>query len=78
MGIDAQELPAGLLTSGSTRRPDYVILTDLAPSIARLAGVDMDDASIEGRAVEDRPSAKAGAHRRVDLVDSEAAALFRE
>lgn len=78
VGIRAAEHPPGLLVSGSTRRSGYVLLADLTPSIARLAGVELDEASIEGRAVEPRPSSRSGAALRSDLVKGEAAALFRD
>ena len=60
LGIKATELEPGYLTSGNTRRAGYVLLTDLAPSIAKLAGVELDEASIEGRAVERRDGPPTG------------------
>lgn len=78
LAIRAPEHPRGLLTSGNTRRAGYVLLTDVAPSIARLAGVEMDEASIEGRAVEVRRSDRSSVELREDLIDGEAAALFRD
>jgi len=78
VGIRAAEHPPGLLTSGSTRRAGYLLLTDLTPSIARLAGVDMDEGSIEGRAVERRSSSLSPSERREELVAGEAAGLFRD
>lgn len=78
LGIRAKELPAGLLTSGSTRRPGYVLLTDLAPSIAALAGGDMDEGSLEGRRVQVEADGRTGAERRHHLVEAEAAAVFRD
>jgi hypothetical protein len=78
LGIKAAELEPGYLTSGNTRRAGYVLLTDLAPSIAKLAGVELDEASIEGRAVERRDGPADGAARRAELVDAEAAARFRD
>jgi hypothetical protein len=78
LGIHAPELPPGLLTSGNTRRAGYVLLTDLAPSIARLAGVDLDEGSIEGRAVERRDGPASGTGRRDELVAGEDAARFRD
>jgi Flp pilus assembly pilin Flp len=55
-----------------------VLLTDLTPTIAHLAGVELDEASIEGRAVERRDGPDDGAARRATLVDAEAAARFRD
>lgn len=78
LGIRAEELPAGLLTSGSTRRAGYVLLTDLAPSIAALAGVGMDEGSLEGRRVQVEADGRSGAERRHHLVEAEAAAVFRD
>jgi hypothetical protein len=78
VGIRAAEHPPGLLTSGSTRREGYVVLTDLAPTIASLVGVDLDEGSIEGREVEVRSTSGDAADRFDVLVDGEAAALFRD
>lgn len=78
VGIRASDHPAGFLTSGNTRREGYVLLTDLAPSIARLVGVEMDEASIEGRAMEAQASSASGRARRDELVAGEEAALFRD
>lgn len=78
LGIRARELEPGLLTSGNTRRAGYVLLTDLAPTIADLVGVDIDEGSIEGRSVERRAGPGTGAARRAELVDGEAAARFRD
>lgn len=78
LGIRAEELPLGLLTSGNTRRPGYVLLTDVAPSIAQLAGVELDDADLEGRPVESRTGHGSGAQRIEELADGEAAAIFRD
>jgi hypothetical protein len=78
LGIKAPELEPGFLTSGNTRRAGYVLLADLTPTIAELAGVELDEASIEGRTVERRDGPATGAARRADLVDAEAAAQFRD
>lgn len=78
LAIRAAEHPRGLLVSGNTSREGYVLLTDVAPSIARLAGAEMDEASIEGRAVEARASDRSSTDLREQLVDGEAAALFRD
>ena len=73
-----RSIEPGFLTSGNTRRAGYVLLTDLTPTIANLAGVELDEASIEGRAVERRDGPATGAARRAELVDAEAAARFRD
>lgn len=78
LGIKAAELEPGLLTSANTRRAGYVLLADLTPTIAELAGVDLDEASIEGRVVERRGGQRDGAERRDVLVHAEAAARFRD
>ena len=78
LGIHASEYEPGFLTSGNTRRAGYVLLTDLTPTIANLAGVELDEASMEGRAVERRDGPATGAARRAELVDAEAAARFRD
>ena len=78
LGIHASEFEPGFLTSGNTRRAGYVLLTDLTPTIANLAGVELDEASMEGRAVERRDGPATGAARRAELVDAEAAARFRD
>jgi hypothetical protein len=76
--IRAGEHPAGLLSSGNTRRPGYVVLTDVAPSIAALAGVTLDVGGIEGRPVESHPGHGSAVERRDTLVRGEAAARFRD
>lgn len=78
LGIRARELPPGFLTSASTRRDGYVLLTDLAPTIAELVGVDVDEGSIEGRAMEARSASRVAEGRIDALVDGEAAGLFRD
>ncbi len=78
VGISAPEVPAGYLTSGNTRRTGYLLLTDVAPSIASLVGVELDEGAIEGRTAELRGSSATGAQRRNQLVDGETAALFRD
>ncbi len=78
VGIRAAEHPAGLLTSGNTRRAGYLLLTDLAPTIARLVGVEMDEGGIEGRTAEGRTSSLSARERRDQLVTGEAAGLFRD
>jgi hypothetical protein len=78
VGVRAAELSPGLLTSGSTRRDGYVVLTDVAPTIAGLLDVELDEASLEGRSMEGRPSDRSVEARIDSLVDGEAAALFRD
>lgn len=78
LGVRAAEMPPGFLTSGNTRRAGYVLVTDLAPTIAHLMSVELDEASIEGRAVEPRRGPPLASDRRAELVDGEAAARFRD
>ena len=78
LGIRARELSPGFLTSASTRREGYVLITDIAPTIAELVGVDLDEASIEGRSAEASSSRRSAADRIDALVDGEAAGLFRD
>ena len=77
-GIRAREFPPGFLTSGTTRREGYVLLADIAPTLAAVAGVPMPDAGIEGRAMQARSSSLSGPDRRAELARGEAAALFRD
>lgn len=78
VGIRAPEVAPGLLTSGNTRRPGYVLLADLAPSIAELAGTQLDDGAIEGRPVESRAGHGSASDRLEELISGESAALFRD
>ncbi len=78
LGIRAPGFGPGLLTSGTTRRDGYALLVDLAPSIASLADVDMDAATLEGRPVEFREDARSPAERRHDLAVAEERARFRD
>jgi hypothetical protein len=77
-GIRAREHPPGLLSSGNTRRPGYAVLTDVAPSIAALAGVTLDVGGIEGRPVESHSGHGSAVERRNTLVRGDAAARFRD
>lgn len=78
LGIHAREFPAGLLVSGSTRQDGHVVLADVTPSIAALAGADIDEGALEGRAVE-RGATGGSAQDRLDaLVEADAVARFRD
>jgi hypothetical protein len=77
-GIRAVEHPPGLLTSANTRQSGYVLLTDVAPTIAALAGADLDVGGIEGRPVESRRGHGSALDRRDGLVRGQSAALFRD
>ena len=78
LGIRAPGYPPGLLTSGSTRRAGFVVLADLTPTIAVLAGVPLDEATLEGRHVGVRVDDRDPSERRASFVDVEAAARFRD
>ena len=52
LGVHASEYPPGLLVSGTTRQDGYVTLADVTPTIAALAGAEVDEGAIEGRQVE--------------------------
>lgn len=78
VGVRAAEVPAGYLSSGNTRRDGYVLLSDMAPSIAGLIGVELEEGGLEGRTVDAVGSTATGAERRTQLVDGESAALFRD
>jgi hypothetical protein len=78
LGIRAREHPPGLLSSANTRQPGYVLLTDLAPTIAALAGAELDVGGIEGRPVESHRGDDSAAGRREALVRGQAAAVFRD
>ena len=68
----------GLLTSGNTRQPGYLLLADLTPTLAHLVGADLDEAAIEGRVAESDDDGRTPAARRRHLVGQEAAATFRD
>lgn len=78
LGIRASEFGPGWLSSGNTHQRGYVVLTDLAPTLARLVGAALDDDGIEGRAVDVHRSGATGTDRRTDMAIDEAAALFRD
>ncbi|MEO7572470.1 MAG: hypothetical protein ABIX10_08530 [Acidimicrobiales bacterium] len=78
VGVRAAEVPAGYLSSGNTRRDGYVLLSDMAPSIAGLIGVELEESGLEGRTVQAVGSSTGGAERRAQLVEGESAALFRD
>jgi hypothetical protein len=78
LGIRAAELAPGLLVSGSTRQDGYVTMADVTPTIAALAGVDIDEGALEGRAVEPGETGGSAADRRARLEEADAKARFRD
>lgn len=81
LGVAAVRAPGagpGLLESSTTRRPGFVQLTDVAPTILGFFGIPVPS-SMEGRPFEASGSGGGDASARVDrLVDEEAAGLFRD
>lgn len=78
IAVRSPRVEPGLLTSGNTRRAGYLLIADVAPTLAALAGVDLHDADLEGRPAESRSGHGDGAQRIATLVDGEAAAQFRD
>lgn len=78
LGIRAAEYEAGLLVSGSTRQDGHVVMADLTPTIAALAGAPIDEGALEGRPVEVGSTGGSAADRREQLEDVDAAARFRD
>jgi len=68
----------GLLMSPTTRQPGYVTLVDVGPTIARLAGADVDTEELEGRAATVARRGGSADDRLDFLVDGDAAARFRD
>jgi hypothetical protein len=75
--LRAPGIDPGLLRSGSTRRPGFVQLVDIAPTILDRIGLDAPD-SMEGRAFEVRDEGGDAAQRREGITDADAAATFRD
>lgn len=78
LGIRAEEYPPGLLVSGSTRQDGHVVLADVTPTIAALAGADIDEGALEGRTVERGDGGGSADDRIEHLVDGDAIARFRD
>jgi hypothetical protein len=76
VAVHAPGVPAGLVTSASTRRPGVVLLGDVAPTVLALAGLPRDDKMGGSRFTVSAPSPLT---TRVDgLRDSNSAAVFRD
>ncbi|MET0894767.1 MAG: hypothetical protein ABWY80_02835 [Acidimicrobiia bacterium] len=76
VGVHAPGVPAGLVTSASTRRAGSVLLGDVAPTVLALAGLPRDEKMGGTRFTV---SAPAPLQHRIDtLRDDTAAAVFRD
>ena len=76
VAVHAPGIPAGMLTSASTRRPGFVLLGDVAPTVLALAGLprDRDMTGSRFNVGRERPLTT-----RLDtLQDSTSAAVFRD
>ena len=67
----------GLLRSGTTRRPGFVQLVDIAPTILDRIGLSTPD-SMEGRPFEVRDEGGSASQRRDGIADADKAATFRD
>ena len=76
-GVQSPEVPAGLLSSGTTRRDGFVQTVDVAPTILSLFGIE-PPSSMEGTLMERSASGGSAAERREFLVEADAAAQFRD
>jgi hypothetical protein len=68
---------SGILTSGTTRRPGYVTLPDVAPTILEQLGVDRPDV-MTGSAIEASNSGDVGAGRYEQFLERNRATAFRD
>lgn len=77
--VRAPGLAPGLLESASTRQPGFVTIVDVAPTIAELAGVELDVAEIDGRPVTRAGRGGDDLGARVEhLVDADRDARLRD
>lgn len=77
VAAQSPELTPGLLETGQTRRPGFVTMSDIGPSILVLAGVEQPD-GLEGRPFEVSVEGGSAEDRYGLLVDTEDAARFRD
>jgi hypothetical protein len=75
--LRAPGVQPGLLRTGTTRRPGFVQIVDIAPTILDRIGLTAPD-SMEGRPFEIRDEGGSAAQRRAGIVDANAAATFRD
>ncbi|MFI5047434.1 MAG: hypothetical protein ACHQIG_10265 [Acidimicrobiia bacterium] len=76
VAVHAPGVPAGLLTSASTRRPGFVLLSDVAPTLVSLLGLprdhDMSGSRFSAGAAKPLPA------RVRKLTNETSAAVFRD
>lgn len=77
VGVHAPAVEAGLLSSGTTRRPGFVQTVDIAPSILSLVGAEQPS-SMEGTVMERDGSGGDAADRSDFLIGSDSGAKFRD
>ncbi len=75
--LRAPGVKPGLLRTGTTRRPGFVQIVDIAPTILDRIGLTAPDA-MEGRPFEIRDEGGSAVQRRAGIVDANAAATFRD
>jgi len=75
--LQAPGVKPGLLRSGTTRRPGFVGLVDVAPTILDRIGLKAPD-SMEGRPFEIRDEGGSASQRRDGIADADNAATFRD
>ena len=75
--LRAPGVKPGLLRTGTTRRPGFVQLVDIAPTILDRIGLSTPD-SMEGRPFEVRDEGGSAAQRRDGIADADKAATFRD
>ena len=75
--LRAPGVQPGLLRTGTTRRPGFVQIVDIAPTILDRIGLEAPD-SMEGRPFEIRDEGGSAAQRRAGIADANAAATFRD
>jgi hypothetical protein len=75
--LRAPGVEPGLLRTGTTRRPGFVQLIDIAPTILERVGLEAPD-SMEGRPFEVRDEGGSADQRRAGIADADAAAAFRD
>jgi len=75
--LQAPGVRPGYLQSATTRRPGFVQLVDVAPTVLTLSGVAVPG-SMEGRPFTTVPGSGSAASRRAALIDANRAAQFRD